>query len=82
MIAWGIVPTDEVKLKQENTESLFSKFQTILKQMKSKGIDSDKVLENSLFTPACGLGNKSLETAQKSASITRELSELIQSRLI
>ena len=60
IIAWGIVPTDSEKINDE----LLEKFKSILKKL-SREISSslDRVLEQSLITPSCGVGGGSPENA-------------------
>ncbi|MDP6155421.1 MAG: hypothetical protein QF682_04690 [Candidatus Thermoplasmatota archaeon] len=80
MIAWGIVPTSEEDIMNENVESLYERFERLIAGLESRGIQTKKVLSRSLITPSCGLGSSSVDTCRKAHTLTRELSHIIRER--
>ena len=80
MIAWGIVPTSEEDIMNENVESLYERFERLIVGLESRGIQTKKVLSRSLITPSCGLGSSSVDTCRKAHTLTRELSHIIRER--
>ncbi len=75
IIAWGIVPTLEDKIKKGMEEDLIKKMETIFAKVKSFGISREKLLSQSLITPACGVAGLSPELAEIVFSQTRNVSE-------
>lgn len=55
-IAWGVVPVGKDFDDRINFEELRGIFDNILNFMEGKGLKKEEILENSLFTPSCGLG--------------------------
>ena len=79
IIAWGIVPThDSDLLSRETGNSLVSKWKHGIQRLTEKGIEFEKLLKQSLITPSCGAGSLSLELAEKTLSLTREVSDKIR----
>jgi len=78
MIAWGIVPTGGEALMNENIESLYSKFERLIADLESRGIQKEVILSRSLITPSCGLGSSELDICKRAHSLTRELSLMIR----
>jgi len=54
-LAWGIVPTSDVVLK-ETSGSLFERLILQIKNLEKKSINRDLIIQNSLLTPSCGMG--------------------------
>ncbi|MFH1479435.1 MAG: hypothetical protein ABIG92_06675 [Candidatus Omnitrophota bacterium] len=54
-LAWGIVPTSEAILK-EDENSLCNKLSFGIEMLHKKGIPKDLLVSNSLLTPSCGMG--------------------------
>lgn len=59
-LAWGIIPTSEVVLK-ETDKSLFEKLLLGIENFKKKSIPEDLIIPNSILTPSCGMGTLSAE---------------------
>ncbi|MFC2160527.1 hypothetical protein ACFLRW_06750 [Acidobacteriota bacterium] len=74
VIAWGIVPTSEIILK-ETTNSLKAKLEERIHHLSAKGVDKDLIWNQCLLTPSCGTGSLSVELSNK---IFKELSLLSQ----
>lgn len=71
-LAWGLVPTGE-ELSREDGDSLWERFQGQVRQAAAGGNVSD-VLNQSLLTPACGLGYLTPENAVRALQLLGELS--------
>ncbi|MEW6087179.1 MAG: uroporphyrinogen decarboxylase family protein [bacterium] len=77
ILAWGIVPTNAMELKI-SIEDLKNKFQEILNNLANKGIDRELMIENSIFTPSCGLGTKSEKEAEYVLGLLKHTKELVE----
>lgn len=78
-IAWGLVPTlSPEDLARETGASLFAQWEAKSGQVAALGIDPDRLMAQSLITPACGMGTLSVELATKALRLTRELSDRIR----
>ena len=79
VIAWGLVPTlSPQDLERETADSLFAQWRSKSAGVAALGIDSKRLLAQSLITPACGMGTLSVELAVKALQLTRELSNRIR----
>ena len=67
-------------LEKESTASLVRQFEAKVKQIETLGIDLQRLINQSLITPACGTGMLSIDLAQKVLRVTREISEEIRKR--
>ena len=74
-LAWGIVPSEEETLPNENAESLLKRLDTIMDSLVAKGIERNALLDQCLITPSCGLGSISVAMAERALRLTREVSE-------
>jgi len=74
-IAWGITPTLEDKIKENMEEELIKKLNAIFDKVESFGIAREKLLAQSLITPACGVGSLSPKLAELVFSQTARISE-------
>ena len=79
IIAWGMVPTLNVdELENATTESLVDQWKQKAAQVEKFGIDSEKLLSQSLITPSCGAGSLSIDLAIKVLKLTREVSQQLR----
>ncbi|MBI5843488.1 MAG: hypothetical protein HZB23_02325 [Deltaproteobacteria bacterium] len=79
IIAWGIVPTaDKNDIRNATVDSLYSHWESCLQKIAELGLERSLILENSLITPACGLGSLDYESAMKVLGLTKSLSERIR----
>jgi methionine synthase II (cobalamin-independent) len=71
-----IVPTEDEVISKESVANLMEKLEGNFNHnhLAEKGISYDDLLENSLITPACGLGTRSEAVAIKAFELTKELS--------
>ncbi len=81
VLAWGIVPSSEAAEK-ESVDSLRVSFESQVDRLAGKGIDRETVIEQSLITPSCGMGGRSVETAEKILSLTSDLSAEIRKQIL
>ncbi|MGB3195343.1 MAG: hypothetical protein WBC39_08665, partial [Phycisphaerae bacterium] len=72
-IAWGIVPTEPEALGTETAETLRERLLGLVAKVEALGFSREQVLKQSLITPACGLGTRSLETARRALELARDL---------
>jgi len=77
-VAWGIVPTDEKALKEETAASLKDRLEAAMSHFDSHGLPFAELARHSLITPACGLGLKSPEAAERAPQLLAELSALLR----
>jgi methionine synthase II (cobalamin-independent) len=79
LIAWGLVPTlSPADLERETAESLLAQWEAKSARVAALGIDRERLMAQSLITPACGMGTLSVELAMKALRLTRELSNRIR----
>ncbi len=72
-IAWGVVPTDPDALAGETVKRLRERMDGLLAKVEALGFSREQVLKQSLITPACGLGTRSLDAAQRALELGRDL---------
>ncbi len=65
-LAWGLVPTaDDNIVSGTNNQALINKEKSLSDIFIGKGIDKVLLQQQRIFTPACGLGNLTVESAEK-----------------
>lgn len=79
VLAWGIVPTSE-KIERETTDSLVAKFEALVDDLVSKGIDRDLILQRGLLTGSCGTGSVPVARAERIARETRRVSDCLREK--
>ncbi len=82
VLVWGIVPTGIEAFEKENLDLLAFRLDRIWKTLDGKGIPLDRILEQSLISPAtCCLVNADREkTVEKAFRLTRILSETLREK--
>lgn len=80
-LAFGIVPTSEYK-EGFIQEDLFAKIISVFDGFEQKGITGDLLLNNAIFTPACGMGPLAQADAKRVLEFTGSLAKQIQDRYI
>ena len=73
IIAWGIVPTTDA-IKSENPETLLLKLKNLMKQL---NISDEILFNNSILTPSCGAGSRSIDETKKVFNILKYISDYI-----
>jgi hypothetical protein len=81
IIAWGITPTLEDKIKEGMEGELIKKLEAIFDKLESFGIAREKLLTQSLITPACGVGGLSPKLAEVVFSQTGEISKKLRENI-
>ncbi|NVM20953.1 MAG: hypothetical protein HWN68_04160 [Desulfobacterales bacterium] len=80
-LAWGIVPTSDSKdIEKETAESLLAKWDSQEARLEAMGIDSARIVAQSLITPSCGTGSLTPDQALKVLEMTRRVSQAVRSR--
>lgn len=74
VIAWGIVPREDKLLQNEVVKNLLDRLTDCMAGLERKGVGRDKLLRQSLLTPACGLEPASEEGAEKALELLADLS--------
>lgn len=83
VLAWGVVPSglptpDQVA--KETTDSLIEKLEVGMQFLVDKGIDKEILVSQALITPSCGTGTMQPELAERTFTLTREISERMQKK--
>jgi methionine synthase II (cobalamin-independent) len=79
LVAWGIVPTLDVdNLKQENTESLVSRWRQQVEQLVGDDLSLETIFRQSIITPSCGCGTLTEPLAERVVNLTRQVSEQLR----
>ncbi|MBN2123975.1 MAG: hypothetical protein JW821_06765 [Deltaproteobacteria bacterium] len=73
-IAWGLVPTMEFT-GSESVEELFQRLRRAMGRLEGNGIDARLIAEQSLLTPACGMGTMEEASAHKAMEMLARLQE-------
>lgn len=81
IIAWGIVPAGE-EVHGETVESLLDKLHQAIDLLVKKGIPFDEIINSLLITPSCGTGSLLVDTAERTLSLTAEVSKLMRERYL
>ncbi len=76
ILAWGIVPTSEVILK-EDTKSLVKRLREGIETLSKKGIDSI-LLQRAIITPSCGTASLTIPLAERVCQLTAEVSKRLR----
>jgi methionine synthase II (cobalamin-independent) len=79
IIAWGIVPNSP-EVKDETVDSLVERLHVGMNLLVSKGIPLDDLLQAALITPACGLGPRTLEEAERGLELMVGVSAAMRAR--
>lgn len=82
-LAWGIVPSifpDPGQVAHEDVGSLASRFAVGLEKITAMGTSEELVINQSLLTPTCGTGSMEISLAERSISLTAQLSQELRER--
>lgn len=74
VIAWGIVPTLDDPFN-ETPDMLINRLTGFLSKLAGYGLDPERLVRQSMITPACGTGLLSLDRAQRIHELTAAVSE-------
>lgn len=73
ILAWGLVPTSE-KVLDLKVEDLITFFEQSLDYLSQRGVSKERLLQQAMITPSCGVGSCSVELAEKVYGLTLEVS--------
>ncbi len=76
-IAWGIVPTAEFT-GMETVEGLYLKLEAGLSRLNEQGVDPGILAENSILTPACGMGSMEPSSSDRVLELLSELTKRVR----
>ncbi len=75
ILAWGIVPTlNPDDIERETIESIWDLWMGRLEQVAGLGLDMQKLINQSLIAPSCGMGSLGLDSAEKVIRLTTAIS--------
>lgn len=64
VLAWGIVPTS-IAIREQTVDSLTARFEKLIDNLASRGIDRQMIVEQAIVTPSCGTGSMEPDDAEK-----------------
>jgi hypothetical protein len=84
MISWGIVPTYFEEFSREDVESIAGRIESMWHVMEEKGIDRERIVQNSLLAPAtCNLMNPDKTvTVEKSFDLLASVSDHLKEKYL
>jgi methionine synthase II (cobalamin-independent) len=82
VIAWGIVPNDELSIKSETVASLKDRLEAAMAPFTGNGVPFKQLIARGLLTPSCGLASISEAAASWALELLSELSADIRKRYI
>jgi methionine synthase II (cobalamin-independent) len=74
IIAWGVVPTVRDKIEEATIEKITTAYDSLVTRLASRGVDRQRILNQSMVTPSCGTGTLPVELSEKVMSLLKELS--------
>jgi methionine synthase II (cobalamin-independent) len=81
VIAWGITPKTDV-VWDENVESLTRRLEEAIRLLVDRGVSEEKLLEQGLVTPSCGVGTMEIESAERALDLTAAVAKEMQRRYV
>jgi len=76
-LAWGIVPTELNNAKDFKAADLKNRLQENMNELVRRGVDGERLREQSMITPSCGTGTLSMESAIEIHKLTRDISRSV-----
>jgi methionine synthase II (cobalamin-independent) len=74
VLAWGVVPSNEAMLLGETSSKLLGRLGQLMDLLSDNGISYDRLQEQCLIAPSCGLGSLSPRSAERALELTAEVS--------
>jgi len=78
-LAFGLVPTSAA-VREQTAEGLAGLYENLAGALAAKGIDKQRLAEQTIVTPACGTGSLPLADAERVFSLNLEVSKLLRAR--
>jgi hypothetical protein len=79
VLSWGIVPTSAAAA-EIGAQALFGELEAHVADLERKGMSRERLLRQSLLTPACGLGTRTVAEADQVLDVLTEIAHLWQRR--
>ncbi len=79
VLSWGIVPTSAAAV-EIGAHGLVAELDGHLAELERQGIARERLLDQALLTPACGLGTRTVAAAEQVLDVLTELAALWQRR--
>ena len=76
ILAFGLVPTAKEMLEKCTKEHLWDKLKQKIGSLAATGIDRNRLVAQSLITPACGYGSTDVETCRRGFELMAEVSDM------
>jgi methionine synthase II (cobalamin-independent) len=76
ILAFGIIPTAKEKFLNCAHEVFWNMLKGQIKNLVDGGVDEDRLIEQSMITPACGFGSEDVETCEKGFEVLMKVSEM------
>ncbi len=81
ILGWGMAPNDQ-RIEQESVEALAALFESYVERLEQFGIGRPTLLDQSMITPACGVGGIPRDTADMILNATCSLAAKLRERLL
>lgn len=78
-LAWGIVPTSEFT-GSETAQGLKARLEKGIERLVKSGMDKERIEDQSLLTPACGMGSMAPTDATQASKILSQLSRMLRTQ--
>jgi methionine synthase II (cobalamin-independent) len=79
VLAWGVVPTSG-KAQEIGAPTLLAELTAQVDELVKKGLSRERLLTQSLLTPACGMGSRTIPEADQVLDVLTELGAAWRSR--
>ncbi len=76
-LSFGLVPTAEYR-KSITEDELYDNFNSVLEKFEKGGVSKENILNNIIFTPACGMGTMSEDDSKRVFELTGSLAKRIK----
>jgi len=80
-LAWGVVPTGAFT-GNETAALLVSILEAGIGRLEQAGLDQQTILRQSLITPSCGMGSLTPDKAEAILKLLRDVSDLMQEKVL
>ena len=76
------MPTDPAALAGETVNSLRERMDGLLRKGEALGFERERILRQSLITPACGLGTRDADTARRAFAMVHDLAASLRAEYL
>ena len=78
MLSWGIVPTSEDRIGEVDADGLVRRIKAGVQRLADKGVDRQRLLEQSLVTPCCTTATMSEAGSNRVFALTAEVARRLR----